>query len=63
MARERADRRSALPVLYFHDGQNVFDGGTSFSGVEWDADEALEQLAQEGCEAIAVAVAQRGDDA
>lgn len=48
------------PTLYFHDGQNVFDDHTSYSG-EWHADEALEELAQEGYEAIAVAVANGGD--
>ncbi len=51
------DRR--YPVLYFHDGQNVFDEKTSYSG-KWGADEALEALAAEGLEAIAVAVPNRG---
>jgi predicted alpha/beta superfamily hydrolase len=50
------------PVLYFMDGQNVFDEKTSFVGVKWAADEALENLAKEGIEAIAVAVANHGDD-
>ncbi|QIX62976.1 T9SS type A sorting domain-containing protein [Hymenobacter sp. BT18] len=35
------------PVLYLHDGQNVFDKCTSFSG-EWGVDEALRQLQQSG---------------
>ncbi|MDQ3937858.1 MAG: hypothetical protein M3253_04155, partial [Chloroflexota bacterium] len=43
------------PVLYFHDGQNVFDERTSNSG-EWQADETLEMLAGEGLEAVAVAI-------
>lgn len=47
------------PVLYFHDGQNVFDERTSFSG-EWRADETLEQLAADGLEAIAVAIPNGG---
>lgn len=47
------------PTLYFHDGQNVFDAHTSYSG-EWHADETLEQLAREGLEAIAVAVPNAG---
>ncbi|HEY8134604.1 MAG TPA: alpha/beta hydrolase-fold protein [Candidatus Limnocylindrales bacterium] len=50
------------PVLYFMDGQNVFDAKTSYIGVEWAADEALEKLAEDGIEAIAVAVANHGDD-
>lgn len=50
------------PVLYFMDGQNVFDARTSYIGVEWGADEALQDLAQDGMEAIAVAVWNHGDD-
>jgi predicted alpha/beta superfamily hydrolase len=50
------------PVLYFMDGQNVFDEKTSYIGVEWAADEALEKLAKDGIEAIAVAVWNHGDD-
>jgi predicted alpha/beta superfamily hydrolase len=38
----RRDRR--YPVLYLHDGQNVFDAATSFLGVEWQADEHAERL-------------------
>jgi predicted alpha/beta superfamily hydrolase len=48
------------PVLFAHDGQNLFDEDSSFSG-EWQADETLEQLAHdEGLEAIVVAVANSG---
>jgi predicted alpha/beta superfamily hydrolase len=37
------------PVLYFHDGQNVFDGATAFlAGKEWEVDETVERLAGEG---------------
>jgi predicted alpha/beta superfamily hydrolase len=35
-----ADR---YPVLYMHDGQNLFDAATSFVG-EWQADESAERL-------------------
>ncbi|MCK5777105.1 MAG: hypothetical protein KAH25_13055, partial [Bacteroidales bacterium] len=35
------------PVLYMHDGQNLFDQYTSFSG-EWEVDESLNNLANEG---------------
>ncbi|MBI5914060.1 MAG: T9SS type A sorting domain-containing protein [Bacteroidetes bacterium] len=35
------------PVLYMHDGQNLFDAATSFSG-EWEVDEALNQLFVQG---------------
>jgi predicted alpha/beta superfamily hydrolase len=43
---ENEDRR--YPVLYMHDGQNIFDAGTSFIGVEWGVDEALERMIPEG---------------
>src|SRR3712207_9501761 len=36
-----SDRR--YPVLYMHDGQNVFDDSTSYAG-EWGVDEALDSL-------------------
>lgn len=48
------DRR--YPVLYFNDGENVFDDRTAYVGIKWAADEALEALAGEGVEAIAVAI-------
>lgn len=28
-------------VLYMHDGQNLFDPGTSYAGVDWGVDEAI----------------------
>lgn len=31
------------PVLYMHDGQNLFDASTSFAG-EWNVDETLDSL-------------------
>jgi predicted alpha/beta superfamily hydrolase len=35
----------AYPVFYMHDGQNVFDGKTSFiPGQEWEVDESAESL-------------------
>ncbi|MEJ2594891.1 MAG: alpha/beta hydrolase-fold protein [bacterium] len=35
------------PVIYMHDGQNLFDELTSFSG-EWEVDETLNELYTEG---------------
>ena len=35
------------PVLYMHDGQNLFDAATGFAG-EWEVDETLNQLARDG---------------
>src|SRR6202048_3234454 len=36
--------RKRHPVLYLHDGQNVFDAATSFAGVEWGVDETAQRL-------------------
>ncbi|MFN8061696.1 MAG: alpha/beta hydrolase-fold protein [Vicinamibacterales bacterium] len=39
------DARRRFPVLYLHDGQNVFDGATSYvPGEEWGVDETAERL-------------------
>ena len=43
---EGEERR--YPVLYMHDGQNIFDAATSFIGVEWGVDETLERMIEEG---------------
>lgn len=38
-----------FPVLYLHDGQNVFDGATAFiAGKEWRVDETAEGLLWDG---------------
>ena len=37
----------AYPVLYMHDGQNLFDNKTSFAG-EWQVDETLNKFYSEG---------------
>lgn len=47
------------PVLYLHDGQNLFDAATSFAG-EWQVDETMEALSQEGIEAIIVGISNAG---
>jgi len=36
------------PVLYLNDGQNLFEGATSFTGIEWQVDETAERLIREG---------------
>jgi predicted alpha/beta superfamily hydrolase len=51
----------AYPVIYMHDGQNLFDTATSYSG-EWEVDETMERLAGEGIEAIVVGVPNKGVD-
>ena len=52
------DQRSPrFPVLYLHDGQNVFDTSTSFAGTEWGVDETAERLVHEGRVAPLIIVA------
>jgi metallo-beta-lactamase class B len=41
------------PVLYMHDGQNLFDNATAFSG-EWGVDEALDSLHARGDRGVIV---------
>ncbi|MBN2868843.1 MAG: alpha/beta hydrolase [Flavobacteriaceae bacterium] len=49
------------PVLYMHDGQNIFDLKTSYSG-EWEVDETLDKLYQEeGFSLIVVAIDNSGE--
>ena len=48
-----------FPVLYMHDGQNLFDATTSFAG-EWQVDESMEILSEEGIEAIIVGIPNTG---
>jgi len=38
--------RQRYPVLYMHDGQNLFDEATAYVGEEWGVDEALNALAK-----------------
>lgn len=44
------------PVLYLHDGQNVFDPKTSFLGTDWGVDEAMTRLLAAGEIAPAIVV-------
>ena len=44
------------PVIYMHDGQNLFDAATSYAG-EWGVDETCAQLARDtGFEALVVGI-------
>jgi enterochelin esterase-like enzyme len=55
-----AASKKTFPVLYMHDGQNVFEDTTSYSG-EWGVDEALDTLGKKYGEVIVVAVDNGGD--
>jgi predicted alpha/beta superfamily hydrolase len=56
--------RQRYPVLYLHDGQNVFDAATAFAGVEWGVDETAERLIRKNLiePLIIVAIANLGED-
>lgn len=56
-----AHSNKRYPVLYMHDGQNLFDAATSFLG-EWEVDESLNELAKtHRLELIVVGVDNGGD--
>ncbi|MGH7506644.1 MAG: alpha/beta hydrolase-fold protein, partial [Longimicrobiales bacterium] len=55
---EQGDRR--YPVVYMHDGQNLFDRAISF-GDEWDVDGTLEAASREGLEVIVVGIPNAGE--
>lgn len=52
---DRSGRR--YPVIYMHDGQNVFAPGRSYGGDEWGVDEALSRMVGEGRTRGAIVVA------
>lgn len=56
--------RRRYPVLYLHDGQNVFDAATAFNGVEWGVDETAQRLIRGKLiePLIIVAIANMGDE-
>lgn len=58
-----AGKARRYPVIYMHDGQNVFDSATAYAGVEWGAYETAAALAQENppLEAIIVGIYNNAD--
>lgn len=50
----------SYPVLYMHDGQNVFDSQTAFAG-EWEVDETLNSLHAAGDSGIIVVAIANGE--
>lgn len=42
------DTNKRYPVLYMHDGQNLFDPSTSSFGTDWQADETADSLIRQG---------------
>lgn len=55
-----AKSQRAYPVIYMHDGQNLFDRYTSYVG-EWGVDETLTELHAQGLDAIVVGIHNAGD--
>lgn len=55
-----ASSKKKYPVLYMHDGQNLFDDATAFSG-EWGVDEAMDTLGVKVGEMIVVGIDNGGD--
>src|SRR5438270_3450858 len=43
-----ADTHFRYPVLYMHDGQNLFDPDTAFGGSEWRLDDTAEEMIERG---------------
>lgn len=56
---DRSDK--PYPVIYMHDGQNLFDPTTSFAG-EWGVDTALAKAPRKGRRAIIVGIPNAGID-
>ncbi len=48
-----SNSKTRYPVLYIHDGQNVFDDATSFAG-EWGVDEFLDSSKARQCIVVAI---------
>jgi predicted alpha/beta superfamily hydrolase len=55
----QGDRR--YPVIYMHDGQNLFDPATSFAGA-WRVDGTLDEASQDGVEAIVIGIPNMGKE-
>lgn len=43
------NKTKRYPVLYMHDGQNIFDPSTSYTKIDWQIDEAADSLIRNGC--------------
>jgi metallo-beta-lactamase class B len=54
-----ASSHRRYPVLYMHDGQNVFDDSTSYAG-EWGVDETLDSLSARGDRGVIVVAVDNG---
>ncbi len=55
--------RAFMPVVYMHDGQNLFDPAYAFGGNTWQADQAMDTGANDGsiAEAILIGIENTAD--
>jgi predicted alpha/beta superfamily hydrolase len=55
--------RARFPVVYMHDGQNLFDAALAFGGNEWKVDETIDAAAEDGSirEAIVIGIENTAD--
>src|SRR5574341_335605 len=44
------------PVVYLHDGQNLFEPALANTGIDWGIDEAIDRLMKRGAAPGAIAV-------
>lgn len=51
-----AHPRRRYPVLYVHDGQNLFDPASAYGGTDWGIDEAMTRLVASGAVRPAIVV-------
>lgn len=56
-----AHSHKRFPVIYMQDGQNLFDRATGYLGQEWEVDQTMETLSQDGVEAIVVGIPHMGE--
>lgn len=59
LPRSYAHSHRHYPVIYMHDGQNLFDQASSYAG-EWRVDETMEHLGEEQIEGIIVGILNTG---
>ena len=51
-----APSATRYPVIYMHDGQNLFDPALSFIGVDWGMDEAMTRLRRRSAMIVAALI-------
>lgn len=49
-------KATCYPVIYMHDGQNVFTNGTGYGGNTWEVDRAMQKLLNQGAARPAIIV-------